>query len=587
MSESKNPPPGNGPARSDLAVRLSEIERRLGRLEDRRTTPGDRLTEVEAELGVLRQAVEDLAAENLDLSNQLIKLVSSCERILAGAGVADLGVRRRGGLRESASAVGRATRGVVRSTVGVARRMLGAREAEPGAPCDVDVRLAASPAGAAPRIAVVVRVLDDPESVAVPAELRNQTDPELTVVIWNRAASKAAIHAAGAAPVVIDAADRKALAAVLEADLVADLDLPLPSFHPTTMELCRWTAASEALPLVVAGDGGGTTRRGWALQPLADWTAPAANHGAPVRPALAKRVGGRGWGGSESPDSPFVGTGVGRGYLPGVGAKGPAVHRVAPLDGVVASAAVGDDRPAVLVLLSARGGEICTWLLRTLADDFRFVVFLRGSEGGPQLRRGLTELADRVYPVDRFLEPVVWPSLVRDVVRAHEVRSILRIGESFELPSFDGSRPVIVDLPVDLFEVLTGADSTLALGRGIAEAARQRGEVTVELVPGPAPGGETPKNDRAADLRSAYGVPEDGHLVLTVCDLEPANRPEDVAAVARRLRHREDIHLLLIGQGSLAGIDLRSCRLFRTRSVHLCPSQSLGDERSSPHATAC
>ncbi len=54
-------------------------------------------------------------------------------------------------------------------------------------------------------------------------------------------------------------------------------------------------------------------------------------------------------------------------------------------------------------------------------------------------------------------------------------------------------------------------------------------------------------------MRSAYGVPEDARLILTVCDLEPANRPSDVAAIARRLRHREDIYLLLIGQGSLAG----------------------------------
>jgi glycosyltransferase involved in cell wall biosynthesis len=248
-----------------------------------------------------------------------------------------------------------------------------------------------------------------------------------------------------------------------------------------------------------------------------------------------------------------VSAGVGRAYLPGTGAKGPAVHRVAPLDGVVATAAAGDDRPTVLVLLSARGGEIGAWLLRTLGDDFRFVVFLGGSEGGPSLRRGLAELAARVYPVDRFLEPVVWPSLVTDVVRAQDVRAILRIGASFELPLFEESRPVIVDLPIDRSEILAGADSTLALGRGIAEAAQDRGEMTRELVPGPAPGGEIPQTDRSADVRSAYGVPGDAYLVLTVCDLEPAHRPEDVAAIARRLRNREDIHLLLIGQGSLAG----------------------------------
>jgi glycosyltransferase involved in cell wall biosynthesis len=42
-------------------------------------------------------------------------------------------------------------------------------------------------------------------------------------------------------------------------------------------------------------------------------------------------------------------------------------------------------------------------------------------------------------------------------------------------------------------------------------------------------------------------------LVLAVCNLEPDHRPEDVTAVARRLRHLENIYVLLVGQGSLAG----------------------------------
>jgi glycosyltransferase involved in cell wall biosynthesis len=133
------------------------------------------------------------------------------------------------------------------------------------------------------------------------------------------------------------------------------------------------------------------------------------------------------------------------------------------------------------------------------------------------------------------------------------VRAILRIGASFELPSFEDSRPVVVDLPIDGSEILSGADLTLALGREMTEAAQERGVVTRAMVPGPAPGGEIPQTDHSADVRSAYGVPEDARLILTVCDLEPANRPSDVAAIARRLRHREDIYLLLIGQGSLAG----------------------------------
>ena len=558
MNDAKHPPSGNESARSDLDVRLSEIERRLGRLKDLRTTPGDRLTEVEAEVGVLRQTVEDLAAGNLDLHNQLIKLVSSCERILAGSGVADLEAQRHGGLRRSANAVGRATRRVARGTVGVARRMVGAREVETGASCDVEIHLAMSPVRSAPRIAAVVRVSEDPETLEVPAALRGQTDRDLTVILWNETAAKAAIIAAGAAPVVIDAADRAAVAAVFEADLVADLTMPLPQLHPATLELCRWTAASEGLPLVVADDGGGTPRRGWTVEPVADWTASAAKKEASRRSTMVKMVGGRAWGSPETLDVTVVGAGVGRAYLPADGTKGTSDHRIASLDGVVAASAAGDDRPAVLVLLSACGGEIGTWLLRTLGDDHRFIVLLAGSEGGSTFLRGLTELAERVYPVDRFLEPMVWPSLVADVVRAHEVRSVLRIGASFDLPSFEDSRPTVVDLPLDGVQLRADVDSaiadlTLSLGRGIANVARERGAVTGTLVPGPAPGGENPPTDHSGDVRSAYGVPEEARLVLSVCDLEPGNRPSDVAAIARRLRHREDIHLLLVGQGTLAG----------------------------------
>ena len=534
-------------------MRLSEIERRLGRLEDRRTTPEDRLTEVEAELGVLRQAVEDLAAGNLDLHNQLSKLVSSCERILAGSGVDDLEVQRRGGLRRSASVVGRATRRVVRGTIGAARRMAGRSDDGIGVSCDVDLGLATSPVRTAPRIAVVVRVSDDPESIDVPADLRSQTDPELAVVLWNEAVSQAAIHTVGKAPKIIGAADRTAVAAAVEAELVADLALPLPRLHPATLELCRWTAASEGLPLVVAGDSGGSLRRGWRLEAVDDWAVSGAKNGAPVRPRMVKMVGGWGWGPPEALASPSAAAGFGRAYLPTPAAKGLMVHKVSPLSGVVAPAAAGDDRPAVLILLSAAGGEMGAWLLRVLSEDYRCIVFLAGDNGGSSLLRGLTDLAERVYPVDRFLEPMVWPSLVADAARAYEVRTILRVGALFELQPGEPPRPKVIDLPIDGSEVLAGADVIFALGRSIAEAGQERGVATMDLVPGPAPGGAIPQTDHSADVRSAYGVPKDARLVLTVCDLEPANRPSDVAAIARRLRHREDIHMMLIGQGSLAG----------------------------------
>ena len=553
MKDAQNAPPDPGLTQNDLEFRMSEIERRFGRIEDRQAVPGDRLTELEAELGVMRQAVEDLSAGSLDLHNQLIILVSRCERVLGGAGEASLESHRRDSLRRSASAVGRVTRRAVRGTISAARRLVGPSEGGPDAALDVDVRLAASAVRQAPRIAVVVRVSDDPEKLEIPASLRSQTEPELTVVLWNEEVSKAALFQVGKDPEVIDAADRSAVAAALAADVVADMTLPLPHLHPTTLELCRWTAASEGLPLVVADAAVSPSRRGWTLEAIPDWSAAAAKGDAPARPRMAKMVGGRGWGGSEALNTPMVGAGFGRSYLPAVGTTGTVEHTVAPLEGVVGVFAAEDARPTMLVLTSGRGGEVAAWLLRSLGDDFRTIVILTDSDGSSSLLRGLTELADRVWPVGGFLEPVVYPSLVADVARAYKVQSILRIGVSLRLPSLDEPRPVVVDLPIDRSEVVDGADLTLALGGGIAEAARGRGVETVDVVPGPAPGGDIPETEHLAGVRSAYGVPEDARLVLTVCDLEPTNRPEVVTAIARRLRHREDVYLLLVGQGSLAG----------------------------------
>ncbi len=541
---------GAGLSRSELESRLSAIERRLARLEDSRTPSGDRLAALAAELGVLREAVADLAAGNLDLHNQMIKLVSSCERLLAGAGDEALVAARRGALRRSGSFVRRVARRTVQGAVGAARRLTGPRRSGPGAALEFDIELRSSPARQAPRIAVVVRTSEDPATVELPSALRRQTEPDLAVVVWNDEMSTAAVHTSGADVVVVGAADRSAVAAAAPAGFYAEFPSPVPRIHPTLLERCRWTVASEDLPLVVADIGG--SEPGWRLEPAADWVGGPTG-GRSVQPKVVKIVGGSRWGGFDRPGSQIVGAGHGRGYAARAGTAGKVVHRVAPLSGVAAPFPPGDERPAVLVVASRRGGELAAWLLRSLAEDFRLTVVLTGGADGEPLVRAMTELADRAYPVAGFLEPEVWPSLVADLVRAHRVGSVVRVGAPIDLPEFDEPRPLVVDLPLHPSEVAADADLVLALGGGIGAEAGKRGVRIVPLIPGPGSAGDDPAAGEPAGVRSAYGVPEGGKLVLTVCNLEPGWRPEDVTAVARRLRHLEDVYVLLVGRGSLAG----------------------------------
>jgi len=363
--------------------------------------------------------------------------------------------------------------------------------------------------------------------------------------------STAAVHEPGAEPVVVGAPDPAAVAAAISAGLVADGSPPFPRLHPTFFERCRWTVASEDVPLVIAEHAGGSSSD-LRLEPVAAWAARGAGNGTGP-PKLVKSVGGGRWGASARFESPVVGAGIGRSYAVREGIAGTVVHRVSPLGGVVAPLPSGDERPVVIVVASIRGGDLTAWLLRSLADEFRFIVVLTDGADGEPLVRGLTELADRVYPVGGFLEPEVWPSLVADLARAHRAQAVVRVGAEVDLPQFAEPRPLVVDLPLHRTKLAADADLVLALGCEIGDEARGRGVQTVALVPGPEPVGGIPAAEELAGVRSAYGVPADARLVLAVCDLEPDQRPEDVTAVARRLRHLEDVHVLLVGQGSLAG----------------------------------
>jgi glycosyltransferase involved in cell wall biosynthesis len=59
--------------------------------------------------------------------------------------------------------------------------------------------------------------------------------------------------------------------------------------------------------------------------------------------------------------------------------------------------------------------------------------------------------------------------------------------------------------------------------------------------------------------------------VVTAAELVADQRPEDVAAVAHRLRHRPEIHFLLVGDGELAGTVSDIARYFELANFTLAP----------------
>lgn len=537
---------GEGSNRASNGMGNRELEARLEALEKELDSSG----RTGAELQMLRDAVADLAADTLDLRNQMEKIVSSCERVLAGGGGGfDASAVRRNSLKRSASTLRRVTGRAVRGTIGAARRFVGGREQGREPLADLDLRFASEPVRQTPGIAVVIRVGTDPGATDVPEEIRAQSVTDLEVVLWNEETARATRFSDGGEPQNFDAPDRKSLAAELSAGYVADLVSPLPRLHPTVFEVCRWTLASEGLPLLVQSVGsapGG--EKTWSVRPLEDWIDSQESTG------LVKVVGGRDWHPTGLSGSPFAGTGGGRGYLLPRGASGEITHEVAPLADTEPMTAETDGRPAVIVTTTLSGATVAAWLQRELGNAFRFVVMIVDSEeSGGSAIRAITDLGAMVYPIAGFLEPQVHPWVVADVLRAAGAGVVLRIDTPVDLQVVSGDRPFVIDLPFHSDEVCGAADIVLALGGEIADRARNREIETVDLVAAPDLSGSEPNAEARAGLRAAYNVPEGAQLVLTYGDLTPDRRPEDAAAVARRLRRREDVFFLMIGQGPLAG----------------------------------
>jgi glycosyltransferase involved in cell wall biosynthesis len=562
--------------RPQLEARLAELEGRVRSTEQERPPSDESTVAIEAELRVLQEAVDDLASDVLDLHNQLATLVSACERILAGAAGGGLDITLDRGIpsRGSAFVVRRAARRAVRATLGAARRMLGPNDGDKSPVVAVDVRKSDNPATRAVTMSLVVEIAGDPADHAVPAPIVEQTDPELEVVIWNPETGAAVVHRVGSEPETIEAADRSALAAALEVEYIAETT-SVPPMIPSLVETCRWAVTSEGLPLFVSrGSGAGEPRLVFKVWRAGRW-AGGEDATADV-PVVAKLIGATARAAAGPGSGPVVwseAAGGGR-YLLADGASGSVDHRVAVLEGVVSPARPDDDRPHVLLLTPLSGGavDLVTWLLRGLGDRLRFTVLLtEACDGRQRVVRAMAELTPTVYPMADFLDGSVWPSVAADVIRARDVSSVLRVGTATGIGLPDDPGVAVIDLPLDRSEIDPGAKVVLAVSEGIADAAA---ECSVEVVGLPAAPGlppQPPESEQAAVVRSSLGVPEDHRLVVAVSEMVAEQRPEDIAAVAHRLRHRPELHFLLVGDGALAGTVSDIARYFELENFTLAP----------------
>ena len=565
--------------RRQFDTRLVEFEARLRAVECEPLTSADRSIAVEAELRVMREALDDLASDVVDLHNQQATLVSTCERILAGAagGGFDITLDRGIGVRGSKFVIRRAARRAVRATLGVARRVFGSGGKEASVDLSVEVTMAASPATRSPSLSVVVQTNDDPNECDAPSFFGNQTDLETEIVVWNPETGAALVSGGRNPSRAVEATDRRALIEEINANFVAEPMNPQRSLLPSVLEMCRWTLASEGLPLIVGGfPASGQSRTVLTVLDAESWCDAGESAVTVAGPAIAKHVGSacRMTPGFQDRAVVWGEGGCAGGYLLADTKAGVVTHEVAALEGVVAAIDSDDPRPHVLVVAPLSGGafDVAMWLLQGLGDDFRFSVILTEDCGSKaRLARAMAAVTPAVYPLANFLEPPVWSSVILDVVRARRVSAVLRIGGAAALALARDEAPPIIDLPLDPSEITGGARTVLALSDGIAEAAARLEIEAVPMAAVPSIPTDPPHPEEVATVCSGLGIPADRRLVVGIADLVPDQRPEDFVSVANRLRHRPDIHFLLVGEGELVGTVSDIARHFGLENLTLAP----------------
>ncbi len=473
------------------------------------------------------ERLHDLAQGQRRLGEQIAAL---SDLVVAGEGDAAAPAPPR---RSPPSGWKSLARRLLRSTVGLARKVWRASDAPPEPPLRIEV--SPRPARRLPSLGVVFHDVD-PAAVEDPlvAALDRQSESPAERIYWSPPAYS--VDRVGEELRRGEAAGPAELRRAATADYLLTVGEALERLPATALELARLACAAEDLAFLEIPVEGS---EGLLLARRELWH-PAASLGAGA--VTARTMVGKAVGGGLGPDSRQGPIPAGYRIVPRPGLR-PHLHRLRPLTGlpdsaVVAGGAIAEDdsRPAVLILLgsSLAGGweRLVADLLRLLGRRFRFLVASLTASGELQRRRWrqLERLSPALYPLADFLPPEIAPSALAVLARRHRVGAVLHLGG---------------DLP----------------DAGVRELADATPGMAVVEPPGSGPGeGVTPcgvrlpvpSGDRQA-LRRELGLGEEVVLVTMVSDLLNRTRPEDFLALAHRFRGDHRFFFLLVGRGPLAG----------------------------------
>ncbi len=469
---------------------------------------------------LLARRIADQEARLSDLAQGQRRLG---EQLAAVADLVDAGVAPPSAPsppQRSAPSLGKSLlRRLLRSTIGVARKVWRASGAPPEPPLTIEVGSRA--ARRLPDLGVVIGAADHPLVAALerqsegPAERIFWDPPNFTVECANGerrrgvAATPAELRRASAADYLLTAGEA------------------LERLPATALELARLACAAEDLAFLEIPVGGGDPL---VLVRRELWR-PAASLGAATgRRAMRRTVVGKRVGAGDVGDG-----GLPAGYriVPRPGLR-PHRHRLRPLTGLDPGVAGDrDSRPAVLILLSSAlaGGweRLLADLLRLLGEGFRFLAVCLGSSGELQRRRlqQLERLNPALYPVADFLPAEIAPSAVGVLARRHRVAAVLHLGGELPAAAEGELRGAVPGIPV-VEPPRSGGVALCGLRLPVAAGDRR-------------------------SLRRELDVTDSAVLVTMASDLLAGHRPEDFVALAHRFRGDDGFFFLLVGEGRLAG----------------------------------